>query len=149
MAGEALALVLVCVGGGTALKPDNATVSGSQSGSYDYGRGQYNGTFQSSVNGTRAEGYADQVDVEFLDGEGRIRLPRSVLPALRGGENGWFRLRDLSISDRVIEAQASVNFINKPRVHIDRTTGTISINGMNGSFVGRCERVDPGTERQF
>ena len=43
------AIVLACGGGGTAIKPDNTTVSGEQSGSYDYGRGSYDGTFSGTA----------------------------------------------------------------------------------------------------
>lgn len=143
------AILLVCMGGGTAIKPDSATVSGSHSGSYDYGRGQYSGSSQGTVTGIRAQGYADQVDVELTGSEGKIRLPRVVLPILRGGENGWFELRDLEIDDRVIQAKAAINFINRPKVHIDRMTGTISISGKSGTFMGKCQKVEPAAERQF
>lgn len=138
----AAAITLACIGGGTAIKPDSADFSGRQSGSYDHGSGHYSGTFSGSVTGTRQQGYADQVDVEINGDQGRIRLPRVVLPPIRGGKNGWFELRGLRSSERTIEGSAAINFINKPKVHIDRVTGTISINGMNGSFVGRCEAIE-------
>jgi hypothetical protein len=131
------------------VKSDDATFSGSNSGSYDFGRGQYSGSFSGAVSGQRAEGYADQVDVEINGNEGRIRLPRIVLPLIRGGKGGWFELQRLKVSDRTIEGNAAVNFINKPKVHIDRVTGTISINGREGTFVGRCEAVDAEAERAF
>jgi len=148
MVATAAAILLVCMGGGTAIKPDSATVSGSQSGSYDYGRGQYNGTTSGTITGTRAQGYTDQVDVELNGSAGKIRLPRVVLPLLRGGEDGWFDLRDIEMSDRTIEAKAAINFMNRPKVHIDRMTGTISIAGKSGTFVGKCQKVE-AQERQF
>jgi hypothetical protein len=49
----------------------------------------------------------------------------------------------------MIEGSAAVNIINKPKVHIDRMTGTISINGRNGDFTGRCEVVDQSAQRRF
>jgi hypothetical protein len=143
------AIVLACGGGGTAIKQDTTTISGEQSGSYDYGRGSYDGTFDGTVTGTRQQGYVDQVDVEIDGDSGRIRLPRAVLPPIRGGKDGWFDLRNVKQSDRTIEASAGINFMNRPKVHIDRVTGTISINGMNGNYVGQCKRVDPAAERQF
>lgn len=140
-------LLLVCMGGGTAIKPDVATVDGTHSGSYDYGRGEYSGSSSAVIQGQRTQDYADQVDIEIEGEAGRIRLPRVVLPPIRGGENGWFELRDLSLGERVIEAKAAINFLNRPRVHIDRTTGVISITGKNGTFVGRCQRAE--AEAQF
>ena len=143
------AILLVCLGGGTAVKPDSATVSGSHSGSYDYGRGQYSGSTYGTVTGTRTQDYADQVDIEFNGSAGKIRLPRVVLPIFRGGENGWFELRDLEMNDRAIQANAAINFLNRPKVHIDRMTGTISITGKSGTFVGKCQKVEPSAQRQF
>lgn len=145
----AASLVLACVGGGTAIKPDSATVRGQTSGSYDYGRGQYDGSFSGTIDGTRAQQYADQVDVELVGDGGRIRLPQVVLPIVRGGKDGWFELRDLKVSERTIEAKAGVNFMNKPRVHIDRVTGTISINGKAGTYTGRCQKVEQSAAPQF
>lgn len=148
-----LALTLACGGGGTAVKPDARTVQGSSnvSGSYDYGRGQFDGTATHSgtVYGTRQQGYADQVDIELTDAGGRIRLPRVTLPIIRGGEDGWFALKDLQITDRAIDAKAGVNFINNPKIHIDRVTGTISINGKNGDYAGQCRKVDVSQRAQF
>ena len=151
------ALMLACVGGGTAIKPDSATISGSNSGttsgSYDYGRGQYSGSyggsFDGTVTGTRAQDYSDQVDVEINGIEGRIRLPRVVLPLVHGGDDGWFKLKKLEITDRAIDASARVNFINHPKVHIDRVKGTISITGREGNYTGRCEAVEASAQRKF
>jgi len=145
----AASLFLVCMGGGTAIKPDTATVSGSQSGSYDFGRGQYEGTVDGTITGTRAQGYTDQVDIEINGSEGRIRLPSIVLPIIRGGKDGWFDLRGLTVSDRTIEASAGVNFMNRPKVRIDRVTGTISISGSGGTFVGQCQRIHAETKPKF
>ncbi|SEQ47468.1 hypothetical protein [Sphingobium sp. YR768] len=148
-----LALTLACGGGGTAVKPDARTVQGSSdiSGSYDYGRGQFDGTATHSgtIMGTRQQGYADQVDIELTDAGGRIRLPRVTLPVLRGGEDGWFVLKDLQITDRSIDAKAGVNLINNPRIHIDRVTGTIAITGKGGDYSGRCQKVDVSQQAQF
>ena len=149
----AAALLLACVGGGSAVKPDVSTTEGSHSfsGTYDYGRGEFSGSGHSSETtyGTRDRGYADQVDVDLTGAEGRIRLPRVTLPLMRGGDGGWFKLTNVRITDRAITGSAAVNFINRPKVHIDRVTGVISINGMNGSYVGKCQRVDVAAQRQF
>jgi hypothetical protein len=84
MPAAALAIALVCVGGGTAVKPDSATVSGSTSGTYDYGKGQYSGSYNGQVTGTRSQRYSEQVDVELADNGGRIRLPGPYCPSCMG-----------------------------------------------------------------
>jgi len=155
MPAVALALSLACIGGGTAVKPEQTTIDGTESGSFDYrqglahGQGSFQGTSTDTITGARAQGYADQVDVELNGSTGRIRLPRVVLPVLHGGAGGWFELKDLQITDRIIEASAAVNFVNHPKVHIDRVTGSISIAGRQGTFVGTCEAVDPNAQRKF
>ncbi|MBA4308074.1 MAG: hypothetical protein C0429_15190 [Sphingopyxis sp.] len=146
---SAAALLLICMGGGTAIKPDSVDFNGSQSGTYDYGQGQYSGSVDGTITGTRTQEYADQVDVEIDGSAGRIRLPRVVLPIVRGGKDGWFELRSIKITDRTIEGEAGVNFLNRPRVHIDRLTGTISITGKGGNFTGKCERVEANATPKF
>ena len=74
-----------------------------------------------------------------------IRLPRVVLPVLRGGKDGWFEIKNLAVGDTTIQGSAAINFVNKPKIHIDRRTGTISIYGMNGTYVGRCQKAEAGT----
>lgn len=149
MPGEVLALVLVCMGGGDAIKADSANVNGSTNGYYDYGQGNYNGSYSGTVTGTRTQGYAEQVDVELSSDGGRIRLPRITLPLIRGGKDGWFELSNVETTERSITANAKVNFLNKPKVHIDRMTGTISIVGKNGNYIGQCQKVEQAQEAQF
>lgn len=149
MTAATAALVLACIGGGTALKPDSATISGSQSGSYDYGQGHYSGTFSGSIDGTRQQQYADQVDIEMNGNEGRIRFPKAMTPIIRGGKNGWFKLRDLDRSGRAITASIGINFINRPKLHIDRVTTVINITGMGGDYTGQCKKVETDAEPQF
>ena len=144
-----LALALACMGGGTAIKPDHKTFSSSESGSYDFGRGSYDGSFSGTVDGTRQQGFVDQVDVELNGADGRIRLPHVVVPIIHGGDGGWFDLHNLRVSDRAIDAEARINIINRPKVHIDRMTGVISINGKAGNYTGRCEAVQARAERRF
>ncbi len=97
----------------------------------------------------RQQDFADQVDVRLFSGDDRIRMPRTMLPLIRGGSEGWFKLKDVKVTDRAITASAAVNFLNNPKVHIDRLTGTISINGKAGSYSGQCEAVDPNAQRKF
>ncbi len=64
-----------------------------------------------------------------------------MLPLLRGGNEGWFKLKNVQADARSIRAKAAVNFMNNPNVFIDRLTGTISISGKAGDYSGACEAV--------
>jgi hypothetical protein len=132
-------LTLVCGGGGSANKPTTSTAQAWDN----------NGnTASATVTGRRSQVFEDQVDL-IIDGENsRIRMPRAMLPAIRGGKDGWFDLKNLKVTADSINGSAAVNFMNKPKVHIDRRTGSISISGKAGDYSGRCERVevDAGTK---
>lgn len=144
-------LYLTCLGGGTANKMTmstantNANVYGSVGGTSYSGYG--NAT--TNVYGQRQQGFADQVDIRLFAGDDRIRMPRTMLPPIRGGEDGWFKLKKVEADARSIRASAAVNFMNNPKVHIDRVTGTISISGKAGDYVGQCQVVDAGAKPQF
>lgn len=144
-------LQLTCLGGGTANKitartaRSNAYVSGNVGGTMYSGSG--NGT--TTVYGTRQQGFEDQVDIRLFGGDDRIRMPRTMLPMLHGGDGGWFKLKDVVADARSIKASASVNFMNNPKVFIDRVTGTISISGKAGDYSGQCEAVAADTPAKF
>lgn len=138
---QSLSLNLLCYGGGSA----NKMRSGSASVWNNYG---------DSANATtthmEAQGFEDQADVRIAGEEGQIRMPRAMLPLLRGGKDGWFTLKNIRVSEAEILASVSVNPINNPKLRIDRFTGTINISGKAGDYVGRCRAYDPAqVERQF
>jgi len=144
-------LNLACFGGGTANKPtartaySNSYVSGNVGSTTFSGSG--NGT--TTVYGTRQQGFGDQVDVRLFNGDDRIRMPRTMLPGLHGGDGGWFKLKDVVADARSIRAKAAVNFANHPNVLIDRVTGTISISGKAGDYSGQCQAVDANAPAKF
>jgi hypothetical protein len=72
-----------------------------------------------------------------------------MLPPLRGGSGGWFKLKNVIADARSIKASAAVNFINNPKVFIDRVTGTISISGRAGDYAGQCQVIDANTRPKF
>jgi len=77
-------------------------------------------------------------------------MPRAMLPAIRGGENGWFQIRSIEINRSEITGSIAVNVLNNPKLRIDRVTGAISISGKAGDYAGRCTKYDPETvERAF
>lgn len=144
-------LSLTCFGGGTANKPtfgtaqSNTDFGGSVGGTSFSGYGNTTTT----VTGMRQQGFGDQVDIRLFAGDDRIRMPRTMLPPIRGGKDGWFKLKNVVANERSITAKAAVNFANNPNVHIDRLTGTISISGKAGDFAGQCEAIDASAPAKF
>lgn len=144
-------LNLTCFGAGTANKVALATVDSQVTGSGFVGTTPVAGSASgsSTVIMPREQGFSDQVDVRLFSGDDRIRLPRTMLPALHGGSDGWFKLKDVSADARTIKAKAAVNFINSPNVYIDRVTGTISISGKRGDYSGECHATDAAAPAKF
>ena len=132
---------LACVGGGTANRVTSGTVNAWDN----------NGNFASgTVTGHRSVGFDDQVNLVIEGSEGRIRMPRSMLPLIHGGQDGWFKLKNIEMTDGEIRASAAINAINNPKVRLDRYSGAISVSGKAGDFTGRCRKFDPATtQRQF
>jgi hypothetical protein len=72
-----------------------------------------------------------------------------MLPPLHGGNDGWFKLKNLRVDARTIRGKAAVNFINSPNIFIDRVTGTISISGKAGDYSGQCQAVAADAAPKF
>lgn len=144
-------LHLTCVGGGTANKMTVRTVNSNASVYGSVGTTPYSGygNATSNVYGQRQQDFADQVDLRLFEGDDRIRMPRTMLPPIRGGKEGWFELKNVVADARSIRASASVNFMNNPKVHIDRVTGLISISGKAGDYSGQCQVIDASAKPQF
>ena len=63
-------------------------------------------------------------------------LAAGYVPA---GDDGWFRLGNLKLSERTLTAAAAVDLMNNPQFRIDRATGAIRIRGAAGSYDGVCQ----------
>ena len=144
-------LNLTCIGDGTANKITSTRVTTNSNYIGNVGFTPYSGNASGSatVMGHRQQDFADQVDVKLFDGDDRIRMPRTMLPPIRGGKEGWFKLKGVSADARSIRGTAAVNFMNNPKVHIDRVTGVISISGKAGDFTGRCEVISADAPAKF
>lgn len=144
-------LHLTCVGIGSANKATVSTVNTNGSIYGSIGSTTYSGHGNATTNvyGRRQQDFADQVDLRLFEGDDRLRMPRTMLPAIRGGKDGWFRLKNVVADDRTIRASVYVNFMNNPKVHIDRMTGIISISGKAGDYSGQCQGIDASAKAQF
>jgi hypothetical protein len=98
----------------------------------------------------RTQSFSDQLDLIIENGDGKIRVPRVMLPLLRGGENGWFKIKNLQVDTDAITASVAINLINNPKLRVDRRTGVVNLSGKAGEFVGQCRKSNPqAEERQF
>jgi len=128
-------LVLTCLGSGVANKATSAV---------GWGWGGWG-----MVAGHKDRGFNDQVDLRLFTGDDRVRLPRTMLPGLHGGDHGWFKVHDLVADARAIRLSAGVGMFNNPKVFIDRVTGTISISGKSGDYAGQCQVIDANAAPKF
>ena len=134
-------LDLVCLGAGSANQRSGATVNAwNNNGGYG----------SANIVGNRSVPFDDQVNLWIEGEEGRLRMPRAMLPTIRGGEDGWFKLKSIEVGENEITASVAVNLFNNPKLRIDRITGAISISGKAGDYSGRCQRYDPeSVQRAF
>lgn len=133
-------LNIICVGSGYATKIDQSTAQIW---------GDY-GSADATIQSFNRVGFEDQLQLWIEGDEGRLRMPPSMLPPIRGGEDGWFKLSSIKQTDSEIRATVKVNIINNPKLRLDRITGTISLSGKAGDYAGRCQKFDPAqVQRQF
>lgn len=134
-------LHLVCAGGGAANRGTSTFAQGWDSDGNSAG---------AIINGQRSVGFEDQLQLWIEGARGKARLPRALLPALRGGKDGWFDVKDVKVSDNEITGTINVSIVNHPKMVLDRLSGTVSLSGKTGQFNGRCRKFDPAnTERAF
>lgn len=150
-AAPSLPLELTCFGDGTANKTTVATANSRSTLSGLIGGTPFSGSGNESTTLTmpRQQDFKDQVDIRLFSGDDRIRMPSTMLPVFRGGNAGWFKLKNVVADARSIRAKAAVNLINNPNVLIDRVTGTISISGKAGHYSGHCQAIDATAAPKF
>lgn len=138
---EADHISLVCLGAGSA---NRATST------YAYGTASNGVSGWGQALSQRSVPFDDQVTLELSGDTGRIRMPRSMLPALRGGKDGWFEVEKVRWLENEITGVVQVSIVNSPKLRVDRLQGMISISGKTGDYSGRCDPFDPATvQRKF
>jgi len=80
--------------------------------------------------------------VEISNGTARIKLPKAMVPLLSGDSDGWFPIEGFFMNANEITGTVRINFLNKPKLRIDRGSGQISLEGGLGDFIGQCDKVD-------
>lgn len=97
--------------------------------------------------GVRSEVVSRDVDLSFRieQGQAKLRLPSALLPQIRSGNAGWFKVSNLTVTENEISGRVAINFLSRPTFRIDRRTGEIS---SSGGFHGVCA-ADDLTQRKF
>lgn len=137
MLAQAAAVFLVCEGTAVFDVSDQTQASA-------FGGGEYVSGTSTTTKRVRER---DQAEVEILGEVVRVRPPAVIAPNVSGsGDQGWRTLTDLEMTAESIDGRFSYNWIDKPRVRIDRMTGEIRIQPQglvrSGTFVGQCRRVE-------
>ncbi len=134
-------ITLICNGTGSVMATQTTFVNtyDRKSKSHEFGTAQTTGREQFSGSG----------NVEISGNFGRIKLPSALMPPIRSDNGGWFNIQDLFMNDREITGVIRINGLNKPKLRIDRTTGSITLSGGLGDFSGQCDAVDKDAKRRF
>jgi hypothetical protein len=93
-AAQAENLHLVCDGGGSASTADFS------SSSIHAANGAYVGSVDGMSFGHR--GMSGEMEIELNGDTARVRVPRVFLPPAHGGSGGWFEVKQLSVTDKLI-----------------------------------------------
>ena len=80
--------------------------------------------------------------VEISNGTARIKLPKAMVPLLSGDTDGWFPIEGFFMNANEITGTVRINFLNKPKLRIDRGSGQISLESGFGDFTGQCDKVE-------
>ena len=105
-------------------------------------------TGQSSTLGYKDESNAT-VNVYLNESKSWIQIPPHLLPPIKKRKvDNKYKIHDLRINKTNITGKFDINFMNKPKINIDRYTGVLSFKGFGVSFSGECSQVDR-SEKKF
>lgn len=132
---------LLCQGGGNFTRAETAR---------GYATDNDGNRIEFGLADNQARQFADVMKIDITATGATVVMPAAMLPAIRGGNGGTFKLVDVRISDNAITGKVALNFLNKPTLRLDRLTGTASlVDRMTGAeFSGRCEAYDPSTVKR-
>ena len=136
---EALVVDLECPGSGIGTVSDGTT---STVVSDNYGNSAHG-----VATTRRAMHIEDTVLIRIRGGEGEIKPPSAALPPVNSGKGGWFKIKDLKVSEYEISGKVSYNFIASSKFKIDRSTGLLT---STGTFRATCHAIERTPEsRKF
>lgn len=81
--------------------------------------------------------------VEISTGAARMRIPDPMIPVLGSGDSkGWYPIEKLVVSDNEFTGVVHINFMNQPKLRIDRLTGKLSMSGGLSDFAADCVKAE-------
>ncbi len=121
----------------------NLAPMGSQAPLYlsCYGDGEIRQSAGGGTTDTRKPTYHGRVELRLFDGNDRIQLPQAFRPPGNPHDDGWYKVKNLKISEDDVIGNGSVSFIDKPFFRVELFSGRIDINGISGDFVGECRKA--------
>lgn len=134
--------LLACTGSGTV--SDVQTTNGQD---YNYKTHEIDKSTSSST--TVRKPFSGTATVELSDSTVRLKLPPAVVPVLSDGKEAWYVLNDAFIGDKEITGSIRFNLLNKPRIKIDRLSGTLTLSSGFADFSGNCALVDQAAGPKF
>lgn len=129
---------LQCPGEGTV-----ATVTTDRVTEYDKDKREFETHNELRNTDARVRGTVELELAPVADGyQGRIRLPRDLVPPIHSGDSGgWWSLEDVRTDGDVVHAKFRLNRFNRPTLRLDRRTGDLSLDGLS-RFNGTCNRAN-------
>lgn len=79
----------------------------------------------------------------------RMQLPPAFVPPFSDGNNAWYVVQNVNMTDREITGELYFNFMVRPDIRIDRMTGAITMAGHYADFTGQCAVVDTANGPRF
>jgi hypothetical protein len=115
------------------------------------GRNESAGAFRLPGEADKRVTYDDVLYLRLLpDGSGQAQAPKKMQPAYKDDEAGWFKIIEASITPDQIGGKIRFNSMYKPKLHVDRRTGLVTVFGKLGDFSGDCAPYDPSSSaRKF
>lgn len=140
--GTTLPIALTCSGSGTATDSETTFTNTYDRKTKSYEHGTEMANVKRPYNGSSS--------VEISVGAARIKLPSAMIPPLEtSNREGWFPIQDFSMNEREIKGTIRINILNKPKLLINRMTGTITLSGAYSDFTGQCERIAADAKPKF
>ncbi|MBM3114533.1 hypothetical protein [Jeongeupia naejangsanensis] len=133
---------LLCQGSGTVT--ENQSSVGTELGGKDNDHSKMTVT---NTSGHRT--FSGAATVEINGNAVRFQIPQEMLPGLNNAHEGWLTMDQPFVGEKEITGVLALNFLNKPKVRIDRTTGLLTLNGGYSSFSGACTKVDADAKPKF
>jgi hypothetical protein len=129
-------LFLACEGGKTL----QVATSTSSASAIDSGGGT------AVASGVTTEGQLTKGAVLFrmTNGAAEMNIPPQFLNGARQGNGGWFKAKNLKVSDEGIWGKVQIGLLSASTFRIDRLTGQMTT---EGGFSGNCKPVDPSAKK--